>query len=202
MPLSRVTIRLTVTSTVLIANLAIATIFGFTLTFAAADGALAQAKANTSIDQSSSAQPAQGPKFVTSNWVASCKPQGEAGGLICQASQTITMVKSGKVLLSVHVSPWTQKFATAKHVLRLKLPHGVDMPAGAQIHIDDKAVHTPVFQTSDISGLYARIGLSDKLLTLMQQGKVLNVIFSAMNGKKIQVPLTLKGFTAVFAKIK
>ena len=138
MPLSCVTIRLTETPTVLLANLVIATIFGFTLTVAAADGALAQAKSSTTIDQTQSAQPAQGLKFVTSNWVASCKPQGEAGELICQASQTITMARNGKVLLSVHVSPWTQKFATAKHVLRLKLPHGIDMPAGTQIHIDDK----------------------------------------------------------------
>ena len=59
-----------------------------------------------------------------------------------------------------------------------------------------------VLQTSDATGLYARIGLSGELLSSMKQGSTLKVSFAAMNGNNFQIPLTLNGFTAVFAKLK
>ncbi len=170
-------------------------------TFVAAGGSGAQGTAKTSKDQPGST-PVKEQQFISTNWTMGCKPTGEDGALACQASNTIVTEKGGQTLLAMFVAPWQQKFATADNVLRVQLPHGLDLTTAVQIQIDDGKPHSLVLQTSDATGLYARIGLTEKLILLMKKGNIVKVSFAAMNGKKLQVPLALKGFAAVFDKLR
>ncbi len=170
-------------------------------TFVAAGGAGAQGAAKTPKDQPGST-PAKEQQFISTNWTMGCKPTGEDGALACQASNTIVTEKGGQTLLAMSVAPWQQTFATSDNVLRVQLPHGLDLTTAVQIQIDDGKPHSLILQTSDATGLYARAGLTEKLLTLMKKGNIVKVSFAAMNGKKFQIPLALKGFTAVFDKLR
>ncbi len=171
------------------------------ITFVATGSSGAQETAKPSKDQAVAA-PVKASRFISSKWTMGCKPAGEDSALVCQASNKIVAQKGGQTLLAVFVAPWEQKFATSENVLRVQLPHGLDLTTGVQIQIDGGKPHKLVLQTSDATGLYARIGLTAKLLLSMKMGKIVQVSFTAMNGKKFQIPMALKGFSAVFDKLR
>ncbi len=140
--------------------------------------------------------------LLTSNWNLSCTPDSSTQELLCEASQTIAFAESRQTLLIVFVTPWKQANATDPFVLRFQLPHGLDLPQGVQIQIDDESEQSPVIQTSTQVGVYARIGLSERLLASLKKGATMNVVFTAMNGNKFSVPVSLDGFSAIFAKLQ
>ena len=141
-------------------------------------------------------------KLVTSNWQLNCRPAGEAQELRCEASQTVTVQSSGQTLLVAQVMPWTQDGAAAPWLLRFQLPHGLEIPAGVAMAIDDAAMPAPVIQTSSQAGVYARAPLDDALLAAMRKGKLMTVGLTALNGSALTVPVSLNGFTAVFGKLQ
>jgi len=140
-------------------------------------------------------------EIISGSWQLGCKPFGADNKLLCEVSRSVALKKTGKVLLSLFVTPWKQAKATAPYILRLQLPHGLNLPAGVQIQIDDGKQHDVTYQTTNQNGVFARIGLSGKILPLLQKGKNLNVRFSAINDSTITIPVPLSGFSAVFAKI-
>lgn len=144
----------------------------------------------------------KGTEIVSGNWNLGCKPFGNSNELLCEASRIIVLKQNNEALLSVFVTPWKQDQATAPYLLRLQLPHGLNLPEGIHIQVDELETHNAIFQTSNQNGIFARIGLSDKVLSAMQAGKILTVSFSAINGNKISIPVPLNGFTAVFSKMK
>lgn len=114
----------------------------------------------------------------------------------------MVLKQNNEALLSVFVTPWKQAEATAPYLLRLQLPHGLSLSEGVQLQVDTGKENTAAFQTSNQSGIFARMGLSDDTLNAMQAGNILTVSFSAINGNKISIPVPLNGFTAVFSKMK
>ena len=68
--------------------------------------------------------------------------------------------------------------------------------------IDEQAAQSPVIQTSNQAGLFARSELTEALLTALKKGATMTVSFSALNGNTLSVPVTLSGFSAVFAKLQ
>ena len=91
--------------------------------------------------------------LVTSNWNLSCTPDSGTQELLCEASQTIAFAESRQTLLIAFVTPWNQDNATDPVVLRFQLPHGLDLPQGVQIQIDDESEQSPVIQTSTQVGV-------------------------------------------------
>lgn len=144
----------------------------------------------------------KGTEIISGNWSLNCQPFGNSDELLCEASRIIVLKQNNEALLSVFVTPWKQAKATTPYLLRLQLPHGLNLPEGVHIQIDKLETQTAIFQTTNQSGIFARIGLSDKTLIAMQAGKMLTVSFSAINGNKISIPVPLNGFTAVFSKMK
>lgn len=143
-----------------------------------------------------------GPKIVTGVWTVNCSPVGEDQKLICEASRTIALQQTGESLLTVFVSPWQQDGATEPFLMRLQLPHGLDLPKGVQIKVDEGSAGTATFQTTTPTNVFARLGLSDGLIGSLKKGKIMSVSFSGINGNQISIPVPLNGFTAVFAKLK
>ena len=141
-------------------------------------------------------------KLVSSSWTVGCRPVGQKQELLCEASQTITMAKTRQTLMAVYVTPWKQDGKPDSFILRFQLPHGLNLPAGVQIKIDDKPAPSPEIQTSNQIGVFAKTDLTKPLLASLKKGSTMNVAFSAMNGNKLAIPVTLKGFSAVFAKLK
>ncbi|MCP4932675.1 MAG: hypothetical protein GY927_00385 [bacterium] len=143
----------------------------------------------------------KGQRLVSSNWVSGCKSVGADNKLYCQATQTISIQKTKQALIVLIVTPWKQKTATDPYLLRIRVPHGTNIPAGVRIQIDNKPFQRLAVITSTAAGLFARIGLSKKLLSSMEKGAILKVGFNSLNGKKILVPSTLKGFGSIIKKL-
>lgn len=143
-------------------------------------------------------KPAAGPKLVSSNWTVSCRPAGETQELLCEASQTISLAESRQTLLGVYVTPWKNKDKDDSFILRFQLPHSVNLPLGVQTKIDNKAGPSPEMQTSNQVGLFAKTDVTGPLLVALKKGTTMTVSFSSMNGNKLAIPVTLKGFSAVF----
>jgi invasion protein IalB len=141
--------------------------------------------------------------LVSSSWMVGCSPAPGAGkDLLCEASQTIAVRKTQQTLLIAYVTPWKQAEKPDAFVLRFQLPHGLDIPAGVQIKIDDRPMESPVIRTSSRVGVFARSALTGTLLVALKKGARMTVTFTALNGRKLSVPVTLDGFSAAFAKLK
>lgn len=145
---------------------------------------------------------AAGPKLISSSWTVSCRPAGETQELLCEASQTISLAESRQTLLGVFVTPWQQKDKKEAFILRFQLPHGVNLPKGVHTKIDNKAGPAPEVQTSNQVGLFAKTDVTPTLLASLKKGSTMTVSFSSMNGNQLAIPVTLKGFSAVFEKLK
>jgi len=143
---------------------------------------------------------ASGAKLLASGWTLGCRPAGEAKELLCEGAQTITVEQTRQTVLGVFVTP--APGAPTAFALRFQLPHGLDIPAGVKMQIDDKAADAPVIQTSGQAGLFARAPLTDALLATLKKGALLTVEVTALNGSKLTVPVPLEGFSAVFAKLQ
>ena len=139
---------------------------------------------------------AAGPKLVSSNWTVSCRPAGETQELLFEASQTISLAESRQTLLGVYVTPWKNKDKDDSFILRFQLPLGV------QTTIDNKAGPSPEMQTSNQVGLFGKTDVTGALLVALKKGTTMTVSFSSMNRNRLAIPVTLKGFSAVFEKLK
>lgn len=129
------------------------------------------------------------------NWVVQC---GEETPKRCRAVQNIVMQKTSQRLLTVVVEP---REGAPNHALVLALPHGVFLPAGATVKVDDGAPSPMVIQTSDANGAYAGMAINDELLASLKKGTQLTVAFKTAQRKDIAVPVTLIGFTAAYTQL-
>lgn len=172
-------------------------LFGLFLLAGVEGDALAQ-----SPDATAEADAAQGAELISNGWNLNCAPDSSTQKLLCEASQTIAVAATQQILLIAFVTPWDQADATDPFVLRFQLPHGLNLPAGVQIQIDEASAPSPVIQTSTQAGVYARIGMTDAMAARLKKGAEMKVSFTAMNGNLLTVPVTLDGFSAIFAKLE
>lgn len=82
------------------------------------------------------------------------------------------------------------------HALTLALPHGLLFPPGVGLQVDEAPARTLAVQTSDQNGAYTGTVVDAALLAALRGGKTLKIGFTAGNGQRIVVPVTLKDFPA------
>lgn len=157
------------------------------------------------------AQPAAAPdagatskttRLGSSGWTLQCKPDARQKSLLCEASQTIVVAESRDTLLAAYVTPKLRDGAVEGFYLRFQLPHGLDLSAGVNFRIDEGPEQSPDIQTSSQAGLFARVELTDDLLAALKKGAAMTINVSALNGNTLSIPLTLNGFSAVYAKLR
>ncbi len=119
---------------------------------------------------------------------------------VCRIIQNLSMKKGDqqRPLLSIMVRP---DKGAKNHALYLALPHGIFLPAGVEIAVDNEKPVRLAFHTSDTKGIYAGLPISDGMLAALKKGIKMNVIFVSMQKKKIGVPVSLKGFTAAYERL-
>jgi invasion protein IalB len=129
------------------------------------------------------------------SWTVNCA-SGANGELACALSQVMVVKDSGQRVLTVSVMKDAGAFA-----MRLSLPHGLDLPKGVDVWVDEAPRRNNPIVTADKSGSYAVIKLTDAMIAELKQGTQLNVAVTAYAGKEIVLQLSLAGFTAGFAKL-
>lgn len=110
----------------------------------------------------------------------------------CSLVQNLLAGEQKQRLLTVIL----QRTPQAGHNMTIALPHGVLFPAGVSVQVDEAAAKPLAVQTSDQNGAYTGTAVDAALLTALRGGKTLKIGFTAGNGQRIVVPVTLKDFPA------
>lgn len=108
----------------------------------------------------------------------------------CSLVQNLVAGEQKQRLLTVVV----QRTPQAGHNMTIALPHGVYFPAGVSIQVDEGAQKPLVVQTSDQNGAYTGTPVDAALLAALRAGKTFKIGFTAGNGQRIIVPVTLQDF--------
>jgi invasion protein IalB len=134
-------------------------------------------------------------------WQLVCAPAPAAGATPapapaanqpCSLVQNLLAGEQKQRLLTVIV----QRTPQAGHNMTVALPHGVLFPAGVSLQVDEAPEKPLTVQTSDQNGAYTGTPVDAALLTALRGGKTLKIGFTAGNGQRIIVPVTLRDFPA------
>lgn len=110
----------------------------------------------------------------------------------CSLVQNLLAGEQKQRLLTVIL----QRTPQAGHNMMIALPHGVLFPRGVSVQVDETTEKPLAVQTSDQNGAYTGTPVDAAMLAAMRGGKTLKIGFTAGNGQRIVVPVTLKDFPA------
>lgn len=165
--------------------------------------ALATAWSSPGAAQTQSTQPAQPPgppPQVFGDWFLPCEPAPQEGsGPRCVLLQNVINQENQQPLMQVAVGFYGRD---RQRVVVIKLPLGVTLPPGIQMRIDESPAAAVPFQICRPDGCQAFIPLDEKLLAAMKAGIGGTVSFRDAGNRPVQLPVSLKGFTAGFAEVK
>ncbi len=136
------------------------------------------------------------------DWIKECEklkdPEGKEIEL-CQISQTLTNTEINQPMLKVAAGYVPGK---DEAVMILTLPLGVILPPGIQLTVGEgKAARVPV-TTCLPAGCQAGVQLDKEFTARLKKGKQMIVTFLGPDGKQINAPISLSGFTAGMDSIK
>jgi invasion protein IalB len=126
------------------------------------------------------------PASATPGWATRCSSATRDAPLECAIEQNAILTKTGQLFV----------------VVNIRLPLGLNVPAGAKFQIDDGKTVDLAIQTCENSGCYASTPVTSELLGAMKSGKQLKVLFQNLAKETITVPMPLNDFAAAFDKIK
>lgn len=138
------------------------------------------------------------------DWIKECEkikdPKGKEIEL-CQISQTLTNTEINQPMLKVAAGYVPGK---KDAVMIITLPLGVILPPGVQLTIDKsegKAARVPI-TTCLPQGCQAGAQLDKDFTERLKKGSKLIVTFLGPDGKQINAPISLSGFTAGIDSMK
>lgn len=157
----------------------------------------------TTLAQTKTKAPAAKPaaaKKPSSPWLVQCGSIGEKNQRFCRIQNSIKFKKTGQRLLGVVIQAQDKE---PKIAMQLSLPHGLYLPAGVIFKVDEGKEARLVIETCNPEGCYASTGMDENLLETMKKGTEMLVAFQAnTNKEQITIPVSLKGFSSAFTKVK
>ncbi|MCB9973085.1 MAG: invasion associated locus B family protein [Rhodospirillales bacterium] len=116
----------------------------------------------------------------------------------CEIVQRLTVQETGKRFAEFAIG-YPDDADGARGVVIL--PLGVLLEPGVRMQIDDGQVYQFTFRYCGAGGCVAVIRLSDALIAEMKKGNAATIQFMSAKGQKINVPITLKGFTKAIREV-
>lgn len=145
----------------------------------------------------SNAQSANGDKAVKSYpWTVTCAFPAGTDKLACNMNQTMFHKQTRQTVISAAIGK-----APKDHVMRLTLPHGLNLTKGGALYIDKKKSADFKILTADQNGSYGDIALDAKKISAMKRGNMFAIHLVASSGQPIVFQLSLNGFAAAFEKL-
>lgn len=145
------------------------------------------------------AEGAEQPEEDRIPWDTSCVQATRQDEPNCEMSQLVIVPQSRQVLLRMEIEVPGDGSGTR---LVLQLPHGMYLPAGLTLAIDDKAWQETDVQTCDGNGCYAGLAIDDEALRRLREGEQMTVTFQQLSRQPVSVPVDLNGFSEAYAKIR
>lgn len=132
-------------------------------------------------------------------WDTNCSQIARQDEPDCRMSQMVIVPESRQVLLRIEVL--VPADATGTRMV-LQLPHGIYLPEGIALEIDEAAWQETAVQTCDGNGCYAGFELDEESLRRLQDGAQLTVNFQSLSREVVSVPVDLDGFSEAYDKIR
>jgi invasion protein IalB len=136
-------------------------------------------------------------ELPTQGWVVTCA--AGADGMNCRATQSIGVPQTQQLLAAVSI--FKAAGTPAGHAMSLHLPHGLFLPAGANVQIDADTTQSVTIETCDQRGCYANFLMPEKMFAAMRKGKMLAITFQNTAKNNVRVQLTLEGFPEALKKL-
>lgn len=132
-------------------------------------------------------------------WATQCTSGARTSALNCVMEQRVIQADTRQTILSITIRVPGD---TRAPVLMIQVPHGLYIPEGVTISVDDGAEAQYPVQTCEQSGCYIGTEVPDALLGSLQSGQTLNIKFQNLNREELNVPVPLKGFSEFYSRIQ
>ena len=132
-------------------------------------------------------------------WTLRCVPASESQPKRCEMVQAIGDTKSKRELLLVAIG---YPDGGSRPLAWLVVPLGVLLPPGLGLKVDGGEPRGLPIRSCDPRGCATPWQLTDEDIAILKQGQELIVIVHDITGKKLGLPVSLKGFTAAFSRLQ
>lgn len=132
-----------------------------------------------------------------SAWAVTCANRAQ-NQFNCEMTQNIVDQASGGQVLLISIKPASSGGSNAMLIRAL---HGIYLPAGITVHIDNGQVQKLEFQKSDRFGVYAALPLNDKIVAEMRTGRELHLAMQVNKDQPLAIVARLTGFGPAYEKV-
>ncbi len=140
-------------------------------------------------------------RAVESAWEVVSAHAGE-GRTARRMNKVMRAAGSGQQIMALTIHPRRKDDGEGEElVMQLVLPHGLNLPEGVQITIDDGEPARHDIVTADQNGAYAIVPLSEDLLARLSEGKKLVALMKNMQGNEVRIEVSLDGFGEAAEKL-
>jgi len=126
------------------------------------------------------------------DWVVNCAETGEAKN--CAMSQTLRDAKTKQVVLTVFVA----RSKDGKNVVTVRTPVGVLLTAGLGLAIEGGPETTAQYRFCGPRACHAQFEVEGPVLDAFRQQATFTATFSRLDGQRLSVAGSLKGFSGAF----
>ena len=126
------------------------------------------------------------------DWTLRCEPESETQARTCRMDQRVAAQDGTRVLRVLAGRFGSEKILGAV----IFVPIGVRLPPGLGIQVDDRRMRRYPFEICQPKNCQARVVLDGDLLEDFKAGLTGLVKFQTASGQVLNVPLSLKGFSA------
>ncbi len=117
----------------------------------------------------------------------------------CFISQRFLEPNSQQPILIVTIGQFR---ANPQHSMLVAMPLGIPLANGIRVSVDGREISTQSFEVCRRDGCRAYMPLSDTLVNAFRAGNEATVTVQSSTGGAINVPFSLQGFTAGYAKVR
>jgi len=117
----------------------------------------------------------------------------------CFISQRFLEPNTQQPILIVTVGPFR---SNPQHSMLVAMPLGIPLANGIRVSVDGREVSSQAFEVCRRDGCRAYLPLNDNLVNAFKAGNEALVSVQSSTGGAINVPFSLQGFTAGYAKVQ
>jgi len=149
------------------------------------------------------AKPSAPAKVTGEIWSTRCDPPKDKAAKYCEVFQRLSMTEKDKKE-AMRVAEFAIGYPTDKKGARgvLILPLGILLDGPLQVQIGSGAAFTFHARFCDQGGCYSFLELGDDQIDQLKKNDKLTIQFAALNGQKMDIPMSLKGIGPALDKIK
>ena len=175
-------------------------ILGIVFFFSGLGGALAQNEGHERLVEPKQPEQAQQQPPVErfKDWGVRCETAEATGEKICEMFQVVTRTDTGERVMAVIVGYTPEN---DQPVAAFQLPLGIHLPSGVEFSIDGgESIRVPI-QVCFPHGCSANLLLEPSLLQKLRAGAIATVSIRGPQGKQVNLPVSLRGFTAAMKRV-